>query len=78
MDFCGLGLKEINTKLGHRRSEHFFYVDSTQFSICTEATYKQLAETLGFASQDWFMPYSEIAAVDQRFRPCFNLEGQTL
>ena len=31
MDFIGLNLKQINTKLGHRRAEHTFYIDSTQY-----------------------------------------------
>ena len=33
MDFIGLNLKQINTKLGHRRAEHTFYIDSTQCGL---------------------------------------------
>ena len=33
MDFIGLNLKQINTKLGHRRAEHTFYIDSTQHGL---------------------------------------------
>ena len=32
----GKSIKEINSDLGHRRSEHFFYVESTQFGLCTK------------------------------------------
>lgn len=33
MDFIGLNLKQINTKLGHRRAEHTFYVTPKQAII---------------------------------------------
>ncbi len=33
MDFIGLNLKQINTKLGHRRAEHTFYVTPKQAVI---------------------------------------------
>ena len=42
MAFIGLNLKQINTKLGHRRAEHTFYIDSTQYGLCTEKTYNEL------------------------------------
>ena len=35
MDFIGLNLKQINSKLRHRRAEHTFYIDSTQYGLCT-------------------------------------------
>ena len=38
MNYTGRTLKEINAELGHRRAEHFFYIDSTQFGLCTELT----------------------------------------
>ena len=42
MGYIGLNLKQINTKLGHRRAEHTFYINSTQYSLCTEKTYLEL------------------------------------
>ena len=36
MDFIGINLKQINAKLGHRKEEHFFYIKSKQFELCTE------------------------------------------
>ena len=44
MTFIGLKLKQINVKLGHRKAEHFFYLKSTQFEICTEQVYNELIE----------------------------------
>ena len=31
--FIGLNLKQINNKLEHRRAEHTFYIDSTQYGL---------------------------------------------
>lgn len=77
LSFAGIGLREINVKLGHRRAEHFFYVDSTQFGLCTEQTYNQLCDEFGIDSQSWFMPFCELAEIDRRFSlrfaRCFNL-----
>ena len=69
----GKGLKEINTDLGHRRAEHFFYVDSTQFGLCTEATYSELIERYDFGCEPWFMPFFELVDIDRRFARRFNL-----
>lgn len=78
---CGGDLKAINARLGHRRAEHFFYVKSTQFGLCTEQTYAQLCEVYGLAGFEWFKPYAELKAVDDAFKASvartFNLpEGQ--
>jgi site-specific DNA-methyltransferase (adenine-specific) len=77
MSFIGKGLKQINTELGHRRAEHFFYVDSTQFGLCTPKTYAELCELYGISSQPWFKSYDEMKEIDRRFTRRFNLpEGQ--
>lgn len=74
---CGGDLKAINARLGHRRAEHFFYVESTQFGLCTEQTYAQLCEVYGLARMEWFKPYAELEEINRRFNRRFNLpEGQ--
>ena len=64
----GKGLKEINVDLGHRRAEHFFYVDSTQFGLCTETTYGQLVERYRFDGAPWFMPFSDMVGINLTYR----------
>ena len=77
MAVCGGDLKAINARLGHRRAEHFFYVESTQFGLCTAQTYAQLCEVYGLAAIDWFKPYAELEEINRRFNRRFNLpEGQ--
>lgn len=69
----GKSLKDINQDLGHRRAEHFFYVDSTQFGLCTEKTYRELCEVYGVCGQVWFKSFSELEEVNRRFNRRFNL-----
>jgi len=63
-------LKKINSDLGHRRFEHFAYVDSTQFGLCTEATYREFLE---FYRIPPLMSYAEMVDIDRRFNRRFNL-----
>lgn len=67
MEHIGKNLKQINVDLGHRRAEHFFYVESTQFGLCTENTYNQIIDHYGLGSCDWLMPYAEMLEIDRRF-----------
>lgn len=65
--------KEINSRLGHRRAEHCFYVTgdgngSTQFSLCTEATYRELVEVFGIDKMDGFMEYSELKPIQEQYQ----------
>lgn len=69
----GIGIKAINEKLGHRRAEHFFYIDSTQFGLCTEQTYDQLIDVFGFNLCEWFLPFSDLVEIDRRFARRFDL-----
>lgn len=77
LEHCGGSLKAINSKLGHRRAEHFFYVDSTQFGLCTAATYQQLCDVFSINLQPWFKPFAELEEINRRFSRRFNLpEGK--
>ena len=68
MEFIGLNLKQINSTLGHRRAEHTFYVDSTQFSLCTEKTYNELIRVFEIDKTNGFKPYNELKSVDLEYR----------
>lgn len=73
MGYIDLNLKEINKILGHRRAEHSFYIGSTQFSLCTEATYIELIQVFGIDKMEGFKPYSELEAINGRYLSTFNL-----
>jgi site-specific DNA-methyltransferase (adenine-specific) len=68
MDFIGLNLKQINNELQHRRAEHTFYVDSTQFSLCTEPTYNELIEHFNIDKMQGFQTFAELKPIDQEYR----------
>ena len=68
MDFIGLNLKQINTKLGHRRAEHTFYIDSTQYGLCTEKTYDELIKVFGIDKIDVFKNFAELKQIDTEYR----------
>ena len=77
MDFIGLNLKQINNELGHRRAEHTFYVDSTQFSLCTEPTYNELIEHFKIDKMQGFKTFAELQTINQKYLSIFNLwEGK--
>jgi site-specific DNA-methyltransferase (adenine-specific) len=43
-EFIGLNIKQINSRLKHRKAEHCFYWKNTQFSLPTESTYEELIQ----------------------------------
>ena len=77
MDYIGLNLKQINAKLEHRRAEHTFYIDSTQYGLCTEKTYLELIEVFDIDKMRGFKEFAELKEIDnqfkERFASTFNL-----
>jgi len=71
IDYIGLSLKQINTKLGHRRAEHTFYIDSTQYGLCTEKTYLELIEVFGIDKMQGFKEFAELKEIDNQFKNKF-------
>ena len=76
--YIGLSLSKINEKLGHRKAEHFFYITSTQFSICTEETYQELIREFDIDKMKGFKEYQKLKKLDLSYcNSTFNLpEGQ--
>ena len=73
MEYIGLGLKGINNVLGHRRSEHAFYIKSTQFALCTNETYEELIKMFGINNMQGFKTYAELEQINKRYLSTFNL-----
>jgi len=67
------GLNAVNKRLGHRRAEHFLYVESTQFGLCTAQTYGELCSAYSIPMREWFLPFEEIEQINRRFSRRFNL-----
>lgn len=74
LDFIGFSSsKEVNKKLGHRRAEHCFYIDSMQFGLCTEKTYQELIDVFHIDKMEGFKPFGECSDIVTRFNRTFNL-----
>jgi site-specific DNA-methyltransferase (adenine-specific) len=71
MNFIGLSLKQINSKLGHRRAEHTFYIDSTQYGLCTEQTYRQLMVIFSIFNMEGYKDFKELKEIDNEFKNKF-------
>ncbi len=77
MEFIGLNLKQINSTLGHRRAEHTFYIESTQYGLCKEGTYQELIDVFHIDKMHGFKSYIELQEIDSKYSSIFNLwEGK--
>lgn len=66
--------KEVNKVLGHCRAEHFFRVNTTQFSLCSRATYNELIERFGIDRMPGFMTYEAMCQLNHAYgQKVFNL-----
>ena len=77
LEFIGLNLKGINNVLGHRHAEHSFYINSTQFSLCTEQTYNELIEVFHIDKMEGFKKFAELQEIDKPFKQNLNGEYNT-
>ena len=76
MDYIGLGLKQINNELGHRRAEHFFYWNTSQFKIPTLDTYLEIEDKFKIKEMNGYLNYDEIVEINKKFNKKFNLYGE--
>ncbi|EHR9097667.1 site-specific DNA-methyltransferase [Escherichia coli] len=72
-----VGLKShvaVNGVLGHRRADHFFRHDTTQFGLCSRVTYNELTARFGMEQMDGFLTYDELVDIHSSFSArVFNL-----
>ena len=74
MDYIGIkSCKLVNEKLGHRKAEHCFYVNSTQFKLCTKEVYSELTEVFDLAKMRGFKTYEELKVEEKMYSRIFNL-----
>ena len=71
--FIGKDKRTLFQEMGHQGVCHFMRFESQQFTICTEATYNQLCALYVIDKEDWFVPYSELEAINRRFNRSFNI-----
>ena len=71
----GLNIKQINSALGHRKAEHAFYWNSTQWDLPTEETYQELVSLNlhGFQPKE----YEALRLEYEALRRPFNADKKT-
>jgi site-specific DNA-methyltransferase (adenine-specific) len=67
-NYIGLNLKQINQTLGHRRAEHTFYINSSQYGLCTEQTYNELINVFKIDKMQGFKSFDEIKQINTTYR----------
>ena len=73
MQFIGVSsCKDVNKALGHRRAEHTFYIDTMQFSLCTEKTYQELIDRFCIDRMEGFKTFAECEEIERNFRRTFR------
>ena len=71
LEFIGLKKKEIINKIG-QRADHCLRVESTQFSLCTEPTYKELIEVFSIDNVEGFKTFEELKEIDEQFKQKYS------
>src|SRR5690625_2974795 len=77
LEYIGETRSKIIGTIG-QRADHTFRTNSTQYALCTEATYIALITEYGVDRMDGFIPYEELAEIvskskDDHFPSVFNL-----
>ncbi len=71
LEFIGLKKKEIINKIG-QRADHCLRVDSTQFGLCTEPTYKELIGVFSIDNVEGFKTFEELKEIDEQFKQKYS------
>ena len=66
------GKRAIKNKIGGK-ADHRTRVGSSQFSLCTEQTYNEIVSVFGIDKMNGFLPYSELARLNEKYTSTFNL-----
>ena len=77
LEYIGETRSKIIETIG-QRADHTFRTNSTQYALCTEATYDALITEYGIDRMDDFISYEELAEIDRKakdeyFPSVFNL-----
>ena len=80
-DYINKTTKEINSILGHAKSQHFLCYDGLQFALCTIQTYEELVNAFNLDEMQGFKSYQELldiqAKANIKNKSVFNLrEGK--
>lgn len=66
------GKRAVKEKIGGK-ADHTTRVGSSQFALCTEQTYNEIISVFGIDKMDGFLPYVELARLNEKYTATFNL-----
>ena len=66
------GKRAIKDAIGGK-ADHTTRIGSSQFALCTEQTYKEIVSVFGIDKMEGFLPYAELAQMNEKYTATFNL-----
>ena len=66
------GKRAVKNAIGGK-SDHTTRIGSSQFALCTEHTYNEIVSVFGIDKMDGFLPYAELARLNEKYTATFNL-----
>ena len=66
------GKRAVKDALGGN-ADHTTRIGSSQFALCTEQTYNEIVSVFGIDKMDGFLPYVELARLNEKYTATFNL-----
>ena len=66
------GKRAVKEKIGGK-ADHTTRVGSSQFALCTEQTYNEIVSVFCIDKMDGFLPYVELARLNEKYTATFNL-----
>ena len=71
LKYIGKSKKEIIELIG-QSADHFFRINSMQFSLCTETTYQKLIDYFHIDNMDGFKTFAECEQIERTFKRTFK------
>jgi site-specific DNA-methyltransferase (adenine-specific) len=66
------GKRAVKDAMGGK-ADHTTRIGSSQFALCTEQTYNEIVSVFGIDKMDGFLPYVELARLNEKYTATFNL-----
>jgi site-specific DNA-methyltransferase (adenine-specific) len=66
------GKRAVKDAIGGK-ADHTTRIGSSQFALCTEQTYNEIVSVFGVDKMDGFLPYEELARLNEKYTATFNL-----
>lgn len=66
------GKRAVKNAIGGK-ADHVTRIGSSQFALCTEHTYNEIVSVFGIDKMDGFLPYDELARLNEKYVATFNL-----